>query len=345
VVKPAENARARRRRARIVCACTALALLATAPVASADEPVLVVSPRPAQRTGLSYFRLTLHKGHQALAGTIELHNPSSNPVRVTLAAVDGRTLGTLGSTYSSPRTRAHGSTRWLRLGARKVTIAPHSSVAVQVVAAAPKKAKPGDYLSGISIEQLGQGATTSSAHGLSIASVVRYAIGVEVTVPGKRHPSIVFTGASLQRQPLGPVFMLLARNRGNVILQGVRGSALITRGSRVVARLPLGPGTFVSHTAIEYPVPAYGERPSEGARYRVRAVLRYKGGIARLDTDVTFGHAQAVIQRSYQRGGNGHGGTAWWKITGIALLAAYCVGTSALLLRKRRTARGGPSAA
>jgi hypothetical protein len=338
-MKPAVYARVRSRRARLALAVVACALSPVPASALAGEPGLIVSPHPAGQTGLSYFRLTVRNGRPAQAGTIELRNPSSKPMRVVLAAVDGQTLGTLGSSYAPGGTKAHDSTRWLRLGGRKVSIGPHASIVVRVSVAAPKKAKPGDYLAGVSIEQLGQGAKTSAKHGIAIASVVRYAIGVEMTVPGRRRPSIVFTGATVQRQPAGPVFLLLARNRGNVILTNVHGTAVVTSGHR------LGPGTFVSHTSIEYPLPAYHERPSEGARYRVRALLRYEGGVARLDTNVAFGRAQAVTQRTYERPAAGHRGTAWWKIAGVALLVAYAFGASLLLLRRRRVAGGGASTA
>jgi hypothetical protein len=130
-------------------------------------------------------------------------------------------------------------------------------------------------------------------------------------------------------------FLLQARNTGNVILQGVHGGALIRSGRRVVARAPLGRGTFVTGTSIAYPIPAFNEHPAEGARYRITAVLRYAGGIARLDRSIVFGHRQAVIQQQYARGGGGHGGTAWWKIALLAAGIIYALTTTALLLRRR----------
>jgi hypothetical protein len=79
-----------------------------------------------------------------------------------------------------------------------------------VVVVVPGSARPGDYLAGVSVEALGQNAETAT-HGVSIASTVRYAIGVEVTVAGQHRPAIRFTGAQLQRQPAGLTFLLQAR--------------------------------------------------------------------------------------------------------------------------------------
>jgi hypothetical protein len=319
----------------IALALTAVCAPRAQGAAKAGGAGLVVIPVPASGAGLSYFKLSLARGRSAQAGSIGLRNSSSRRLRVALAVVAGQTLDTLGSAYAPGGSRPRGSARWLRVGRRLVSLAPRATVRVPVTVVVPDSARPGDYLSGISVEALGQQAE-SARHGVSIASAVRYAIGTEVTVPGPRVPGIRFTGAQLQRQPAGLVFLLDARNTGNVILQGVEGSALIRSGRRVVARARLGPGTFVTASSIAYPVPAYGIRPAAGTRFRITAVLRYAGGIARLDTTVAFGKRQAAIQRQYAPPRSAHGGTAWWKIALLAAVIAYAVATTALLLLRRR---------
>jgi hypothetical protein len=176
----------------------------------------------------------------------------------------------------------------------------------------------------------------TSHKGVSIASVSRYVVGAEVSVPGPRRPLIRFTGARVEEQPAGLVFQLLARNPGNVILQGVHGSVRISRGGTLVTTRLIEAGTFVSRTAIAYPVNAFSEHPAEGTRYRIRARLQYPGGVATLDTTVTFGRRQAAIQRRYGAAPRaGGGGTAWWKIAGILAVILYALGTTALLVRRR----------
>lgn len=178
--------------------------------------------------------------------------------------------------------------------------------------------------------------------GVAIASVDRYAIGVETSLPGARDPAIRFTGARVEREPAGLTFLLDARNTGNVILQGVHGWVQVTRGARTILSRAIEAGTFVTNTGIAYPVPAFGQAPAEGTRYRLRAWLRYPGGIARLNTAVTFGHRQAVIQQRY---GGPHvkgSGTAWWKIALAVAVILYALATTVMLLRRRaRTARSG----
>jgi hypothetical protein len=329
-------------------ALAAVALLSglceAAPARAAAEPSLIVIPSPASGASLSYFKLSIGPGALAQAGTLGLRNPSGHRLRVVLDPVAGKTIDSLGSTYGLPGSAARGPASWVHVAQRRITLAPGATAVVPVSVAVPLTAKPGDYLAGVAVEQLGQRARSTARKGVSVASVVRYAIGVETSLPGPRHPLIQFSGARLEHQPSGLAFLLNARNPGNVILQNVAGKALITRGSRVVARVPLGPGTFVTGTSIAYPVRASRERPSQGTVYRVRAYLRYAGGTARLDTLVRFGRAAALGQELY--GGpkaSPSSGLPGWLVALLGvLLAAALTLLAAYLVRRRRTGERSP---
>jgi hypothetical protein len=305
------------------------------PALSASPSGLVVMPHTSSQPGLSYFKVSAQPGSAAQAGTIELRNPTAKRMRVVLAPVDGETLGTLGSSYAQPGSRPHGSARWLRLGRRAATLMPGSSLVVPVSVRVPRGARPGDYLSGVSVEALDQRSQTVKRGGASIASVSRYAIGAEVSLPGPRHPLIRFTGATLKREPAGLTFTLKARNPGNVILQGVHGHVRITRAGHTVVSQRIEAGTFVAHTGIAYPVNAFRQVPPQGTHYQISAWMRYPGGIARLNTTVVFGHRAAVAQQQYGGPPAGGGGTAWWKIAGVVAAILYGLFTTTLLLRRR----------
>jgi hypothetical protein len=335
-------------RPRLAALALAGALCALQPALAGAASGLIVVPHTASQPGLSYFKLASKPGSVTQAGAIELRNPTAKRMRVVLAPVDGETLSTLGSSYAPPGTRPRGAARWLGLATRAATLLPGASIVVPVSVTVPSGARPGDYLGGVSVESLDQRAATVKRRGASIASVSRYAIGTEITIPGPRHPLIEFTGAKIRREPSGLTFALLARNSGNVILQSVHGQVRITRGKRVVVARPIGAGTFVAGTGIAYPVNAFRQRPSEGTKYRITAWMRYRGGIARLDTTVTFGHRAAVAQQRYggpPAGGGSTGGMAWWKIAGIVAAILYGVITTILLLgrKKRDTAQASPS--
>jgi hypothetical protein len=341
----------RARRLALVLAGSAAAALAGggAPVpalAATGSAQLRVIPEPAGRGALSYFKLRAARGIIANAGRIGLHNAGREPVTVLLTPVAGQTIDTLGSTYAAANARAGAVASWLVLGTRRLVVAPGARATVPVSVLVPRRAPAGDHLAGVSVEALGQRQEAGGA-GEAVASVVRYVIGAEVTVPGPRRPGIVFTGARVERQPSALTFLLLARNSGNVILPGVHGAALVTRGRRTVARLPLGPGTFVTSSRIAYPVPAPSEHASEGTIYRVRAYLIYQGGIARLDTLVRFGHRAAVRQGSYaaphpHRGG-GSGLPTWLLgVLGVALLYGLAMTLILVLMRRRRREAANP---
>jgi hypothetical protein len=160
-----------------------------------------------------------------------------------------------------------------------------------------------------------------------------------VRVPGKPHPLVRFHGASVGYEPGGVTFRLNARNEGNAILQNVQGSATITRGGSRVLVAPMGPGTFVTGTSIRYPLTAARQHPKSGTAYRVRAILRYRGGVARLDQVVHFSDSAAKTQEEFggPKAKHDSGGVPWWV---WALAALIVLGGPALWLRKRAVARG-----
>jgi hypothetical protein len=294
-----------------------------------------------QSSGLvsPYFQLAATPASSVNAGSLELVNPTPRPVTVRLDPVDAITTNTLGSAYSLPNAGIHGSTSWLRLSRQMVTVPAQSSRSVPVWLAVPSAVTPGDYLSGVAVEALGQTQTAKVKNGLAIGEIDRYAIGVEVKLPGSRRPALKFTGASVAREPSGLAFLVAATNPGNVILKRVRGSVLVTRDGHPVASTVIEPGTFVSGTSISYPVRAPREQPAPGTSYRVRAVLRYHGGIARLDTNVVFGHAAAVTQQSYGGPKVPKPASPWrWALRALAVLAGLVALTliGALIIRRRR---------
>jgi len=271
------------------------------------------------------------------AGTLELVNPTSAPIKVTIDPVDGMTTDTLGSAYQGTSVGEHGSTAWVRVDQRSVAIPAHSHQSVKVGMSVPASATPGDYLAGVAVEVLGQDRAARVTKGVQIGEVTRYAIGIELKLPGVRHAAIHFTGASLFREPSGLAFLLDASNYGNVILKGVHGWVRVSTGPRRVAAFPIEAGTFVSGTSIQYPVLARREDPPPGTEYRVQAELIYAGGVAYLDTRLQFSHAAAVTQQSY--GGRKLPHAQVGRDLGVALLLLIILGgfvAVPVVLRRRR---------
>jgi hypothetical protein len=308
----------------------------SAATASAESPAIVVKVHQTSGLVSPYFQLTASPAHSVAAGSLQVVNPTSRPVTVRFDPVDAITTNTLGSAYAQTGGATHGPTTWLRLSRRLVVIPRHASRSMSVSLDVPAAATPGDYLGGVAVEALGQTSTAKVSKGVAIGETDRYAIGVEVKLPGPRIPIVTFSGATVSREPSGLVFHVNARNTGNVILTNVHGSVRVTTGSRVVSAATIQPGTFVSGTSISYPLPAPHEEPTPGSSYRVQAVLRYAGGIARLDTRVVFSHAAAVKQQNYG-GRKLPKSTRGWRWLVLLLLAlATVIGVRQLLQRRRR---------
>jgi WxL Interacting Protein, peptidoglycan binding domain len=351
----AEAIRRAARRLPLVLALSAITTCAAAASALAQGPAVIVKVHQASGLISPYFQLSASPGRTIHAGSLELVNPTSSPVRVSLAPVDAITTNTLGSAYAMTNAGTHGATTWLRLSAQKVTLAPHGSNRVSVSITVPMSATPGDYLAGVSVEALGQNQTATAAGGLAIGEIERYAIGVETKLAGPRHPKVNFTRANIAREPGGLTFLIAASNTGNVILKDVHGWVRVTDGKGVVAAGTVQPGTFVSGTSISYPLLARREQPLPGAKYRVRAALYYSGGVARLDSTVQFSHAAAVTQQNYGGRKLPRSTPPWRWIAiaalGLGLFAGLCWAlirrgrplsrTAGLKLLKRALAPGG----
>ena len=249
---------------RTLVLAVALAGLASVPAALANGPAVIVKVHQASGLVSPYFQLSAAPGGRVRAGALELVNPTSGRITVRLDPVDAITTSTLGSAYSLSNAGVHGTTTWLRLSRERVTLAPHASQSVSVSLVVPVSATSGDYLTGVSVEALGQTQATNVTEGSAIGEIDRYAIGVEVRLPGPRHPAVSFTGASIAREPAGLAFLLTASNTGNVILKGVHGWVRVSAGNRVVATTTIAPGTFVSGTSISYPLPPGTSNPRPG---------------------------------------------------------------------------------
>jgi Bacterial protein of unknown function (DUF916) len=308
------------------------------PVADAAGPEITVSVHPASGVPASYFMLNARPGARACAGWLQIANPTSRELTVRLDPVNGLTASTLGSLYASPARADQGSTRWLAVSTRSVSVPPQSTRSVEVAVIAPRSATPGDYLSGIAVETAGTAQTTRAAHGLEIGEAYRYVVGVETKLPGLRRPHIRFTGAQVVRYPSTVIFLLSATNDGNVILKNVHGWVSVKQGAKSVVSETVPPGTFVSHTSIQLPVSAPHAHPSAGAAYRVRAELVYEGGVAYLDTRVTFGRRAAQIQAEYTPHGHAASGVPWPVLAGAAAAVLLLLLGSWWVWRRRRRA-------
>src|SRR4051794_14930545 len=155
---------------------------------AAPAPPMTVALHQSSNSPLSYFQLLARPGKRVSAGTLELRNRGRRPVRVRLDPLDAVTATTFGSAYKPAGFSLHGPARWIRLSSRRVVLPPHGSRKLNVSVVPRRHAAAGDYLSGIGVQALGRPHQTKVREKVAISSIQRYAIGVEVRLPGPRHP-------------------------------------------------------------------------------------------------------------------------------------------------------------
>jgi hypothetical protein len=312
----------------------AVVLAALPGTADAGVPKLSVRVDQAGDRPVSFFTVGGRPGRRSSAGRIVVTNRDRRPVVVDVDPVGAVTAANLGSAYRLRGTGGSGPARWTRLSARKLTIPAGGEAAVGVAVRVPRRVEPGEYLSGVGIEARGQREPPSGKSKVAVSSAQRYVIGLQVNLRGPRERLIRLTGARVEWQPSGLTFLVAARNPGNAILKEVEGQIRINRedGPRVLSE-EVGPGTFVTGTRIEIPALARSEEPKTGAEYRVRAELRYRGGVAKLDEVVTFGKREAQVQESFGR--SDADGLPWWLWALVSAGLAVALAAGARLARRR----------
>jgi hypothetical protein len=310
---------------------------ATSASAASAPPVAVSVQQSSGVTG-NYFKVNGRPGQTSRAGSLKLKNQTGKSITVVLDPVSGLTASTLGSAYGLRGSKASGSATWIVLGQRRVTLGPRAGTRVPVSVSVPSDAGPGDYLAGVGVQSQGPGKVQTEGN-VAIASIERYAVGIETMLPGPRNPQIKLTGVGLNREPAGVTFTIKGRNAGNVILKNVKGSATVSEDSDVVARRTLGPGTFVTDTSIAYPLLVSSLQPSQGTAFRVQAELRYRGGVARIDKVVQFGAIDAKRQQQYGGPQASSGGDDKKKLL-LGLLLLLLIGGSLAWLQARRRRKG-----
>lgn len=317
----------------VLCALAAWAV-AFAATAAAAPPQLAVTVQQASGEPVSYLTVQSDAGARSAGGTIFVTNEDHRAVTVDVSPVSAETAANLGSAYALDNEARRGAAAWLRTSVRHLSLAPGESAEVGLSVDVPAQEGDGEYLAGVSVQARGQNEGAGKDGGVAIASAQRYVVGVQVDVGSVRTPQLTFAGAEVKREPAGVTFLLEMENPGNVILQNVKGRVEVERDGRRIASMPIGPGTFVTGTTVEFPVLAENEDPPEGTDYRVRAIAHYEGGEATLDEVVTFGHEAAVRQEQFGGRPADSGGFPW------ALVGAAVIGLLLLTIVVAHRRRG-----
>ena len=164
-----------------------------------------------------YFDLTLSPG-QSVTLSVARTNAGTAPISALTYRANVYTVVNGGFGADTRGTAARGSTSWLSYGAGTFTLAAGEESIVPFTVAVPASAKPGDYLTGVVIENNVPEASTDSGQ-LALTKVTRHILAVSIRVPGAYVPAFSI-GTPLHKTAAGHSIVGAAiTNTGNRTLK------------------------------------------------------------------------------------------------------------------------------
>jgi hypothetical protein len=227
-----------------------LAVLLAPGVALAEGDAIKLALTPIGSPGL-YFDLTMRPGEtQSLA--VQLSNAGAAAISARTYAADVYTIingGFGGLLRDDART---GTTRWLDYPTVVLQLPAGQGIGRKFTIAVPTDAGPGEYITSLVLEN---DQPISGDGSVSLDQIVRTAIAVVVTVPGKRSPGLSIGGATQDVVAGKSVVSIAVENTGNVRLKPVVTFTLIDATGAQVSQASLPMGTFYAHTKTFVEVP------------------------------------------------------------------------------------------
>jgi hypothetical protein len=290
-----------------------------------------------------YFDLTMEPGaSRDLA--VNIANDGEGVIAARTYAADVYTIingGFGGRLRDEPQT---GMTGWIDYPTDVLRLTSGEGINRSFTVAVPVDATPGEYITSIVLENdqpiLGDGA-------VGLNQIIRQAVAVVVTVPGRRSPELVI-GAAAHKVVAGmSIVQVAVRNTGNVRLKPIVGFTLVDSGGTQISHASVPMDTFYAHTDTFVEVPLAAILPPG----------TYEVGLTVDDADqgvLTSSAAIALVVEAPVEAGDGAGvvpglidviagaGATSFAVLGIVLAAGtlFAVGAAWIVLRRRRHRMG-----
>jgi hypothetical protein len=289
-----------------------------------------------------FFDLTLKPGEKRSLN-VDILNAGVAGLAVRTYAADVYTIvngGFGGRLRLEPQT---GTTGWLDYPAAVLTLSPGQSDRRSFTVAVPAGTGPGEYITSLVLEN---DQPIAGGGAVSLDQVVRQAVAVVVTVPGKRSPGLVVGEASYGLVAAGSVVSVAVTNSGNVRLKPIVSFTLFDALGVEVTHATVPMDTFYARTATTIEVPLAA--PLVPGAYTVRLTLVDAAQGARADragiafvvtapapapaTGTGFGLTETI-----QALGDGRMTSLAWALVVLGLVLLWALGgTIAFVVRRRR---------
>jgi uncharacterized protein (DUF2147 family) len=154
----------------------------------------------------------IYKGKIAIENT----GNQSQSVKLFLQDFSYKSDGTIN--YSAPRTNNKTNTDWIKMNTNLVTLKAKEKTEVYYEITVPDKiSDPGSYWSVIMVEPVEDINPNDNKQGVSITSIVRYAIQVITDLDSeKAKPDLKFEGIKIEKEDGRQILKVAIANKGNL---------------------------------------------------------------------------------------------------------------------------------
>jgi hypothetical protein len=305
-------------------------------VAATVPPGSKVSPKG------NFYQFSANPG-DVVTQSFRVVNTNDHPVSVVIEPVDAVTGALTGVQIGRPGSAKTLTSRWVVVSSPQVTLAAQQARDVPFTVHVPTSSSPGQYLAAVSASVPLSPDDSKATHppagqaGFSMGVRFQRGIAVEIDVPGPRGPNLQVDGAVPKATPNGVELGVHIANTGNAFAHG----SGVIRVADTNTDFSFKVDTFVSHTAIVYPM-AWTKTVVPGSHH-VEVDLTYEGGrrTSWSGTVDIAGAAQSQLE-SALRNVTVRGHSSGVSVLLILAVALFVVLAAAAVVVRRRSRASGP---
>ena len=289
----------------------------------------------------AFFDVVMRPG-DARRFELAIANNGTDTLAVRTYAADVYTIingGFGGRLRGEPRT---GMTSWMTYPTDVLQLSAGETVRRSLVVNVPLGAGPGEYISSILLEN---DRPLQGGGAVGLDQIIRQAIAVVVTVPGRRAPELEIGKANHTVVAGTSTVAIAVSNPGNVRLKPIAAVTIVDSAGTQVSRATVAMDTFYAHTAtfVEVPLDAL----LAPGRYVFQLSLDDESEGLQVDGSSAFvvearaetpaaGDDLPFLAKVFQSGANGQAPIAAWV---AGLLVGLTVALVLVFIRRRRAAQ------
>lgn len=195
----------------------------------------------------SFFQLSLKPGETKRL-SVQFANQYDQTLALRSFVSDTFTLTNGGLGVSDEGKSTHAPTTWIEYPADTYKLKPNEGREIAFTVSVPADAKPGNYVAALVL----QTADTVPVEGTALFDqIIRKAIAVDITVPGKSDPRFEIGGATYAAGPNAPSLSIDITNTGNVRLRPKGAFSVKDASGTVVLSADVTMGSVYAGTATQ----------------------------------------------------------------------------------------------